>query len=289
MRIALALIVSIISFAADAEVIKIKWNAGNYSQPWDTGGSGYIDGWTKNFMNGTVEEHGKTTLDGFLDAEIIKPQGAKGPIPFVILMHGCSGMNDLLRTWARGMAGKLVPQGYGVLILDSFKTRGVSDICSDPSQLGWARRRADDAYSALDHLIETGLAIPNKVYVIGRSSGATTTLIVMNQVLGDLHQHKFAGGFPLQPSCLYMKNVEFYAPVRQFLAEKDEACNPVLCTAMAASPRKLAVQTTIFKGAHHGFEDKVPLHVFHGYRLGYNAEAANGTVESILSALKNER
>jgi hypothetical protein len=61
MRIALALIVSIISFAAHAEVIKTKWNAGNYSQPWDTAGSDYIDGWTKNFMNGTVEEHGKTT------------------------------------------------------------------------------------------------------------------------------------------------------------------------------------------------------------------------------------
>jgi dienelactone hydrolase len=126
-------------------------------------------------------------------------------------------------------------------------TRGVSDICNDPSQLGWARRRADDAYSALDHLIEMGLAIPNKVYAIGRSNGATTTLIVMNQVLGDLHQNKFAGGFALQPSCLYMKNVEFYAPVRQFLAEKDEACNPVLCTAMAASSRKVAVQTQSLK------------------------------------------
>jgi hypothetical protein len=82
MRIALAVIASIVSLAAHAEAVKIKWNAGNYSQPWDTGGSGYIDGWTKNFMNGTVEERGNTTLDGFLEAEIIKPKGAKGPIPF---------------------------------------------------------------------------------------------------------------------------------------------------------------------------------------------------------------
>jgi dienelactone hydrolase len=174
------------------------------------------------------------------------------------------------------MAQRLTPLGYGVLILDSFKSRGVSDICSDPSQLGWARRRADDAYSALDYLIDNRLAIPNKVYVIGRSNGSTTALIIMNQVLGDLHQHKFAGGFAMQPSCHYMRNVEFYAPVRQFLAEKDQACNPTLCVTMAASPRKIPVQTTLFKGAHHGYEDKALPRTFHGYRLAYNAEAAEG-------------
>src|SRR3954452_13913633 len=118
-------ILAILISPALAENVKIKWNPGNYSQPWDTGGSGYIDGWTKNFMNGTVEEHGKTHLDGFLDAEIIKPKWRTGPTPFIVLLHGCSGMNDLLQKWAHGMADKLVPLGYGVLILDSFKSRGV--------------------------------------------------------------------------------------------------------------------------------------------------------------------
>jgi dienelactone hydrolase len=279
-------LLGLLSWPAYAETVKIKWNAGTYSQPWDTGNSGYIDGWTKNFINGTVEERGRIALDGFLDAEIVKPQNTKGPISFVVLLHGCSGMNDLLQKWGHGMAARLIPLGYGVLILDSFKSRDVSDICSDPSQLGWARRRADDAYSALDYLIDKGLAIPNKVYVIGRSNGATTTLIIMNQVLGDLHQHKFAGGFPMQPSCLYMKNVEFYAPVRQFLAEKDQACNPMLCIAMAASPRKVPVQTMVFKGAHHGYEDKIASQQFNGYRLAYNAEAAEGTIKGIIAALK---
>lgn len=289
MRIILALIASLFSFSANAQMVKIKWKPGNYSSPWDTGATGYIDGWTKNFMNGTVEERGKTTLDGYLDGKITKPKQTNGPIPFVIALHGCSGVNDTTNTWFQRLAEELVPRGYGVLVLDSFKTRSVSNICSDPSQLGWARRRADDAYSALDYLIDSGQAIPKRVYVVGGSNGATTTLIIMNQVLGDLHSHTFAGGFALQPSCLYMQNVEFYAPVGLFLAEKDKACNPVLCTAMAATLRKRPVHTQIFKGAHHAFEYKQRAQIFHGYRVAYDANATNATIKGILEGIKEAK
>jgi dienelactone hydrolase len=258
MRTALALIASLIFTSAHAEMVKIRWTPTKFSLPW-VPGNDYIDGWTKNFMNGTVEEHGNTKLDGELDAEIIMPKGTKRPIPFVILLHGCSGMNDLLQKWAHSYGEKLVGSGHGVLILDSFTGRGLGKdgICADPSQLDWARRRADDAYAALDYLIDKNLAISNKVFVVGRSNGATTTLLIMNRVIGDLHDHKFAGGFPMQPSCLYMTNVDFYAPVHQFLADKDDAASPALYNAMASSKRKVPVETTVFKGAYHSYQDKV--------------------------------
>jgi dienelactone hydrolase len=252
MRVSWFTLFALLNFSsAHAEMVKIKWNPTNFSSPW-VPGNDYIDGWTKNFMNGTVEERGKTQPDGELDAEIIVPKAKKGPLPFVMMLHGCSGLSNLVKKSAHEYASRLVAAGYGVLILDSFTTRGLArneGICADPSQLDWARRRADDAYSALDYLIDRGLAISNGVFVIGRSNGATTTLLIMNQVIGDLHQHKFAAGFPMQPSCLYMNKVEFYAPVHQFLAEKDDATSPVLCTAMASSSRKIPVKTTIFKGA----------------------------------------
>jgi hypothetical protein len=41
--------------------------------------------------------------------------------------------------------------------------------------------------------------------------------------------------------------------------------------------------------AHHAFEDHVPVHVFQGYHVGYNADAAKGTIKTVLAALKNER
>ena len=113
-------------------------------------------------------------------------------------------------------------------LLDSFGSRGLGPdgVCSDPSQLTWARRRADDAYAALDWLIGQKIADPKRVYVLGRSNGATTTLIIMNRAIGDLHEHMFAGGFAMQPSCYLMKNVEFYAPVHLFLARRTRRPAP---------------------------------------------------------------
>ncbi len=287
----LVIVLLLSSSPAFAEMIKIKWSAGDVarsSEPWlTTDGGGYVNGWSKNFMDGTVEERGKVVSEGFLSGEIVKPKGAKGPIPFVILLHGCSGMTQQLWNWAREYASAIVAQGYGALILDSFTTRNVSGICTDPSQLNWARRRADDAYSALDHLIDNGLAKPDKIFVVGRSNGATTSLIIMNKRIGELHKNRFAGAFLLQPSCLYMRSVEFYGPLRLYLAEKDDATSAPLCLAMKNGlARTTILEATVYKDAYHGFEDKVPIHKFNGWRMGYNATAANGTLRNILAALK---
>lgn len=238
-------------------------------------------------MDGTVEERKTIVAEGYLNGEIVKPKGTKGPIPFVILLHGCSGMNPQLWRWAREYANAIVTQGYGALILDSFTTRNVSGICSDPSQLSWARRRADDAYSALDHLIDNKLAIPNKVFIVGRSNGATTSLIVMNKRIGELHKNQFAGAFLLQPSCLYMRTVEFYGPLRLYLAERDDATSPTFCLAMKNGVvRNTLLDATVYKDAYHGFEDRVPIHRFNGWRMGYNAAAATQTIRAIISALR---
>lgn len=269
---------------ANAEMVKIPWHTSTQSSPWIPGNE-YIDGWSKNFMNGTVEEKGKVKADGELQAEMIRPHGTKGPIPFVLMLHGCSGAREW--KFASDYSERLVRAGYGILVLDSFTTRGLGPdgVCSDPSQLNWARRRADDAYAALDWLIGQKIADSKHVYVVGRSNGATTTLIIMNRVIGDLHEHMFAGGFAMQPSCYLMKNVEFYAPVHLFLAEKDEATSPVLCGQMAESKRAIPVQATLWKGAYHAFEDHYSVHMFHGYHIGYNQEAAEGTIKAIIADL----
>lgn len=85
-----------------------------------------------------------------------------------------------------------------------------------------------------------------------------------------------------------MKSVDFYAPVHPFLAEKDEATSPVLCGQMPESKRSIPVKSVLWKGANHSFEDHEPIHVFHGYHVGYNAAAAEGTIKAIISALNEE-
>lgn len=285
------LLASLIS--AHAEMVSITWKS-SVPVTW-VPGNDYIDGYTPNFKNATVEEKGKTQKSGELAAELILPKGVKGQIPFIIMMHGCSGMNSTLKKWANEYGGRLVGAGYGVLVLDSFTTRGVTGdgICADPSQLEWARRRADDAYSALDWLIETGKADPKRVYVLGRSNGATTSLIIMNKKIGAIQKNKFAGAFAMQPSCAYIKYVEYYAPVYQFLAEKDAACNPIVCADMAASNRPVPVQTKIWKGATHAYQDREPARVFRiagkPIKMMYNAEASEGTIREIIRILNSQK
>lgn len=277
--------------SAHAETVSIKWKP-SQPMPW-VPGNDYIDGHTFNFMNGTIEEKAKVKREGELEAELSVPKETKGSIPFVIILHGCSGMNKTLKKWTNEYGGKLVGAGYGVLVLDSFTSRGVGSdgICADPSQLEWARRRTDDAYSALDWLIENGKADPKRVYVLGRSNGATTSLIIVNKKIGDLHKNKFAAAFPMQPSCAYLKFVEFYAPVFQFLAEKDAACNPVVCADMAASNRPIPVQTKIWKSATHAYEDREPARFFSiagkPIKMEYSAEANEGTIKAIINILNS--
>ena len=60
---------------ARAEMVSIKWKS---SAPvaWIPGNA-FIDGYTPNFMDGTVEEKGKTKKDGELEAELIVPKEPK--------------------------------------------------------------------------------------------------------------------------------------------------------------------------------------------------------------------
>ena len=145
----------------------------------------------------------------------------------------------------------------------------------------------------MDWLIETGKANPSRVYVLGRSNGATTSLIITNKKVGAVQKNKFAGAFAMQPSCAYMKYVEYYAPVYLFLAEKDTATNPVICADMAASNRPIPVQTRIWKGATHSYQDREPPRVFSiagkPIKMEYNAQANEGTIRSIIAVLKSNK
>jgi hypothetical protein len=71
-------------------MVSIKWKS-SAPMAW-VPGNDYIDGYTPNFMNGTIEEKRKIQKDGELAGELIVPKGTKGQIPFIIMLHGCRGM-----------------------------------------------------------------------------------------------------------------------------------------------------------------------------------------------------
>src|SRR5881396_117908 len=172
------LVLSFNAAQAEPTEVRITWKgdyAHNSSKHWSKDNP-YDSGFSKNFKNGTPQEFGDVQRDGELNAFIYSPKDAKGPVPFVVVMHGCDGMSTTEKEWTARVADALNKGGFGALVLDSFTTRYVNESCGLPD-LHWGRRRADDAFSAFDYLIDKKLTNADEVYIMGYSNGATTALV----------------------------------------------------------------------------------------------------------------
>ena len=111
-------VIALLLFAttASAETVKIPWK-GDYSHNSDghySPENKYKSGLSKFFNNGAPEERGKIQKEGALEAELIRPTGGGSQSPYVILMHGCSGLTPLVAKWAKEKARIFLDQGYGV-------------------------------------------------------------------------------------------------------------------------------------------------------------------------------
>jgi dienelactone hydrolase len=275
---------------AQAETVKIPWK-GDYGHNgetiWSPENKYHKSGFTRNFMNGAPEEHLKVQREGFLQAELHMPK-LEGPVPFVILMHGCSGLADSTpQRWVSRLKKVLTAQGYGVLVLDSFTTRHVGMTCGAPNY-HWGVRRAEDAYSALDYLVESKLAKPDDVFVIGRSNGALAAIMISDSVEVRDHQHTFAGVFALSPVCEGLETIAFATPVVVFIGDKDEAAGDTkICRTLNRSTGA-PVHVTEFRGVYHGYEDEDANSVFHGWHMKYDAKAEKYTMATIYELLKSK-
>jgi dienelactone hydrolase len=299
-----AAIVALISTAALAspDEVRIPWKgdyAHNSSKTWSRDNP-YDSGFSKNFLNGAPEEGGKVQKDGELGAEVLLPENTTGPIPFALVLHGGFGLDKLTSEWAHRVAKTLNDEGIGALILDSYTLRQVKNTAGLPD-LHWGRRRADDAYSALDYLIEHKLAKPDEVYLIGLSNGGLTTLTALSKKEDD-HKYKFAAGFPIVPACINPKvrDGDYIRPMIVFIGENDDANEPKYCIEMLKKKRASPMQLVILKNADHGFALKFPhplvikgwvdSHgVQHDWHLSYNPVAEKDMMQTIISALKTKK
>jgi dienelactone hydrolase len=235
---------------------------------------------------GDVQKGGE--LNGF----IYSPPDAKGPVPFVVVLHGCDGMSTSEKEWTAHVADVLNKEGIGALVLDSFTTRYVDNTCKIyGADVHWGRRRADDAYSALDYLIEKNLAKPDEVYIMGYSNGGSTTLTALTKKEAD-HLHHFAAGFAIAPDCVSvsLKYGDYYGPVAIFMGDQDDANDPKLCHELLKKKRATPIQLIEYQGANHGFVLNQPSKISdHGWHLSYNPVAEKDMMQTIISALKTKK
>ena len=208
---------------------------------------------------------------------LAKPDGA-GPFPAVVGLHGCGGMHD---TTKQKLADDLVSWGYVVLLVDSYATRGIVHACTSDAFVTFLVRRLD-AYGALVFLGGQTFVDPQRVAMVGFSSGGWLTLAVAepNSFERFLPESKlrFRAAVAFNPPCIRaMARPEM--PALILIGALDDWTPAADCSGRVARWGKEGppVDLIVYPGAHHGFyyPHLKPGMTAFGHWLEYNAAAAN--------------
>jgi dienelactone hydrolase len=219
---------------------------------------------------------------------ILKPEGA-GPFPAIVMLHDCSGIGPRSSGAPLRWARKLVPQGYVVILPDSFAPRGFPDgVCTkSETQAASPYVRARDAFAALAYLRRQPYVADKPVAVMGGSHGGSTTLATdidrgdpgaafaaaialypgCGANYGTWRANRNAG--PGQPSMSFSGAYKPAAPLLILIGEKDDWTPAPYCQSLAEAAQRAGypVAIEVYPGALHSFDSNA--------RLNYNPERHN--------------
>ena len=191
------------------------------------------------------------------------------PAPAMVLMHGCGGQFDRdghLAERYTGLAARLNRMGVHVLVLDSFTSRGVKEICTQvvgKRPINQQQRRRD-ALGALRWLSEQPQVDKTRLGLLGWSNGGSTVLAALN-----LRQAEVAAA-GLRPSLAVayypgceaelQRGFEPSAPLLLLLGESDDWTPAGPCKALAHQAKSgPLVEWEAYEGAFHGFDGTAPV------------------------------
>ena len=109
-----------------------------------------------------------------IPAEEFRPAGP-GRFPAVVLMHGCHGVSESNRQWARWLSQR----GYVALLVDSWGPRALSEACTPGEELP-NTARFDDAVGALRWLHGRRYVDRERIGIIGWSNGGVFAMAAVN-------------------------------------------------------------------------------------------------------------
>ncbi len=202
---------------------------------------------------------------------IILPEGSP-PFAAVVVLHGCNGVSQNTRVWAR----RLASWGYAALILDSFSPRGIDNVCSRGMQFPGAER-AKDAFAAAAYLRTRKDIDPDRVGLLGYSHGGWTALAAARErAAAESGTKPFAAIVAYYPNCppgepplasdvlILAAGADDWAP--------SQRCTDLIARYANASAHKPLLK--IYPGASHSFDAKRPERVYMGHKLAYDENAA---------------
>jgi dienelactone hydrolase len=207
--------------------------------------------------------------------ELILPQGS-GPFPAVIVLHGCDGVSPHYRIWARWLAS----WGYAALIVDSFRPRGIANVCGRGREFPPALR-ARDAFAAAAYLRKRPDIDPDRVGAIGFSHGGWGALFAAT----DTAEIR-SGTVPLKgivafyPWCLQI-SPPLATDMQILIGDADDWTPAQRCVDFVGKYADSAAHRPalkVYPGVTHGFDTRRPDRVYMGHRLRHDPKAAADAV-----------
>lgn len=192
-------------------------------------------------------------LSGVLDL----PAGA-GPFPAVILAHGCAGPGSGDATWLP----VLREWGYATFLVDSFRGRGLTQVCTNSAALT-PTQRIPDVYGALRILSTHPKIDARRVALMGFSHGGDLTLRAATAWAKETYvssgQASYRAFFPFYGSCnyVYPERRQVSAPLRIHHGELDDWLPVAPCIKLVESLRasNQDAEISVYPGARHSFDN----------------------------------
>jgi dienelactone hydrolase len=207
-----------------------------------------------------AEEGTATTISGILTIP-----ASSGPIPAVIITHGCGGISTGEMTWVT----RLNEFGVAAFMVHSFGARHIPGVCAGEGQINIASVLAD-AYAALDVLAANPRIDPERIAILGLSFGGRTALWVSHKRFQEMYSsgnNHFAAYLAFYPASCYLHLADETEvsgePMRIFHGTADDWTPIGQCKAYVERLQQADVDIDLYEypDAHHGFDfPQLPLH-----------------------------
>jgi dienelactone hydrolase len=226
--------------------------------------------------------------------------------PAVVLLHGCGGPYDKqgrVSQRLRDYAALLNAEGWHALVLDSWSSRGVRELCTQ--RLGertatQANRRLD-ALGALQWLARRNDVDAQRLVLLGWSNGGSTVLAATNRRVPAVANASVVprAAVAFYPGCEadLRRGHDSSAPLLLLVGASDDWTPAAPCVDLA-SHSKGRGRVVLYEGAYHGFDGSAPLRVRkdvpngvkpgQGVTVGGNAAAREASRREMLDFLRAE-
>lgn len=209
-----------------------------------------------------------------LKAYVYLPDG-QGPFPIVVGMHGCEGLRNpsgAIGSRYRDWAERLGKAGFAVVYPDSYGSRDLGPQCRNRANLQRTNRdRVADATAALAWLHHQSFAKPDRIFLLGWSSGGISVLWTVRPQAGAREEGPdFRSAVALYPGCNRLETTAWSAriPTLILIGRADDSASAKACEQMVAGARGRSAHATIviYPGAYHDFDHpNRPLQTRSGY------------------------